>query len=166
MKRWPTMSWTRKSNEGSAAPALVNAKALQLLARREHSRSELRQKLLQRDYPLAMIEECLEALEQQGLLNQSRYAHSYAASRAAKGYGPMRVSAELRQRGIEPTCIDSALAELAAEWMEHLQQLHRKRFHAQIPANHAERQQQAQFFRQRGFTSEQIKQLFAALEAA
>lgn len=166
MKRWPMMSWTRKSNEVSAAPALVNAKALQLLARREHSRSELRQKLLQRDYPLAVIEECLEMLEQQGLLNQSRYAHSYAASRAAHGYGPMRISAELRQRGIEPTCIDSALAELEAEWLEHLQHLHRKRFHALPPADRTQQQQQAQFFRQRGFTSEQIKHLFAALAAS
>lgn len=159
------MSWTRKSNDNVAEAALVRAKAINLLARREHSRYELQQKLLQRYYPSTMIEECLDALEQQGLLNQSRYAHSYAASRAAHGYGPVRISTALRQRGIAQNCIDAALAELEAEWLEHLQHLHRKRFRAPLPTSHAERQRQTQFFRQHGFTNEQIQQLFAHLTA-
>ena len=121
------MSWMRKSSHVVAEPALVRAKAISLLARREHSRRELQQKLQQHAYPSAMLEECLDALEQQGLLNEPRYAHSYAASRAAHGYGPLRISAELRQRGIAPNCIEDALATLAADWCACLQHLHRKR---------------------------------------
>ncbi|MBK8964682.1 MAG: hypothetical protein IPM75_17050 [Candidatus Competibacteraceae bacterium] len=46
------MNWTRNSEKPpDAAPAAIRAKALELLARREHSRLELRQKLLQRGFP-------------------------------------------------------------------------------------------------------------------
>ena len=45
------MSWTRTCSErGAADPATLRAKALELLARREHSRLELRQKLVQRGF--------------------------------------------------------------------------------------------------------------------
>ena len=159
------MSWMRKSSHVVAEPALVRAKAISLLARREHSRRELQQKLQQYAYPSAMLEECLDALEQQGLLNEPRYAHSYAASRAAHGYGPLRISAELRQRGIAPNCIEDAIAALAADWCACLQHLHRKRFHALPPADRAAQQRQTQFFRQHGFTNEQIRHLFAHLTA-
>ncbi len=138
---------------------MIRAKAIELLARREHSRLELRQKLAQRSFPAELIDPVLNELVQDGLLNERRYAELYASNRADKGYGPLRIVSELRERGVAQELVDLALAELE-NWLPKLRELHRKRFQSRIPADVAERTRQTRFFRQHGFTLEQIRQLF------
>ena len=155
------MSWTRISEDASAAdPALIRAKALELLTRREHSRLELRQKLCQRGFPAERIETALDELAQERLLDESRYAELYACSRADKGYGPLRIARELRERGIAEELVVATLADLENHWLPKLRELHRKRFKALIPTDVAGRLQQTRVFRQHGFTLDQIKHLF------
>jgi len=159
------MSWTRTSKTASAAdPAIIRAKAIELLARREHSRLELRQKLAQRDFPTELIDPVLNELAESGLLNESRYAEMYASSRADKGYGPLRIASELRERGIPQEQVDLALAELENDWLPKLRELRRKRFKSWIPADFAGRMQQTRFFRQHGFALDQIRSLFESGE--
>jgi len=161
------MSWTRISSEsaGGADPAVVRAKALELLARREHSRLELRQKLLQRGYPAEQVEPALDRLVAERLLDESRYAELYACARADKGYGPLRIERELRERGVPGEAVAAALAGLAGDWSPKLRELHRKRFKSRPPADAAGRMQQIRVLRQHGFTLDQIKQLFETFEA-
>ncbi len=160
------MSWTRTSETASTAdPAIIRAKAIELLARREHSRLELRQKLAQRGFPAELIDPVLNELAEDGLLNESRYAEMYANGRADKGYGPLRIASELRERGIPQELVDHALAELKNDWLPKLRELHRKRFKSRVPADVAGRMQQTRVFRQHGFTLEQIKHLFENSDA-
>jgi regulatory protein len=155
------MSWTRTSETASTAdPAIIRAKAIELLARREHSRLELRQKLAQRGFPAEHLDPVLNHLAEEGLLNEGRYAEMYASGRADKGYGPLRIASELRERGIPQELVDHALAELENDWLPKLRELHRKRFKSLVPADVAGRMQQTRVFRQHGFTLEQIKHLF------
>lgn len=160
------MNWTRTSSEaaGAAAPAVVRAKALELLARREHSRLELRQKLLQRGFPAECIGPVLDRLVAERLLDESRYAELYACARADKGYGPLRIARELRERGVPEDAVAATLAGLADDWTPKLRELHRKRFKSRPPADGAERMQQTQVLRQHGFTLDQIKHLFETFE--
>ena len=159
------MSWTRISESASTADAaIIRAKAIELLARREHSRLELRQKLAQRGFPAEHLEPVLNHLAEDGLLNEGRYAEMYASSRADKGYGPLRIASELRERGIPQEPIDLALAALENDWLPKLRQLHRKRFKSLVPADVAGRMQQTRVFRQHGFTLDQIKVLFERSE--
>ncbi len=134
----------------AADPAAVRAKALELLARREHSRLELRQKLLQRGYPSALIEPALEQLIEERLLDEGRYAEIYACGRADKGYGPLRIARELRERGVLEDQVAATLATLENDWPAKLRELHRKRFKSRV-------------LRQHGFTLDQIKQLFETI---
>ena len=158
------MSWTRTCSErGAADPATLRAKALDLLARREHSRLELRQKLVQRGFATSDIEPVLDALAAEGLLDERRYAELYACSRADKGYGPLRIARELRERGIPDALTEAALAALDDFWMPKLRELHRKRFKSQMPAHAADRMQQNRVLRQHGFTLDQIRHLFEPL---
>ena len=158
------MSWTRTCSEhGAADPATLRAKALELLARREHSRLELRQKLVQRGFATSDIEPVLDALAAEGLLDERRYAELYACSRADKGYGPLRIARELRERGIPDALTEAALAALDDFWMPKLRELHRKRFKSQMPAHAADRMQQSRVLRQHGFTLDQIRHLFEPL---
>ncbi len=156
----PPMNWTRTSESAAADPAVVRAKAMALLARREHSRLELRQKLLQRGYPPERIDLVLERLIEERLLDEGRYAELYACARADKGYGPLRIASELRERGIPQELVDHALADLQNDWLPKLKELHRKCFKSQVPVDAAGRLQQTRVLRQHGFTLDQIKQLF------
>lgn len=159
------MNWTRTSETAKMAdPAIIRAKAIELLARREHSRLELRQKLAQRGFPTEHLEPVLNQLVGDGLLNEGRYAEMYAGSRADKGYGPLRIASELRERGIPDELTDAAIAALNEFWIPKLRELHRKRFKSQIPADTAGRMQQARVLRQHGFTLDQIKVLFERSE--
>lgn len=155
------MSWMRISEDGgSVEPAVVRAKALELLARREHSRLELRQKLIQRGYAPDRVDSALEQLMAERLLDEGRYAELYACTRADKGYGPLRIACELRERGVSDALVSATLAQLAEAWPAKLRQLHRKRFKSLIPADAAGRMQQTRVLRQHGFTLDQIKALF------
>ncbi|CDI02651.1 putative Regulatory protein recX [Candidatus Competibacter denitrificans Run_A_D11] len=155
------MNWTRTPEQTSAEPAVIRAKALELLARREHSRLELRQKLLQRGFPAEPIGLVLEQLAAERLLDEGRYAELYACSRADKGYGPLRIARELRERGVPEEIVTATLAMLEDSWPAKLRDLHHKRFKSHYPADVAGRMQQTRVLRQHGFTLDQIKQLFA-----
>jgi len=146
----------------AADPAAVRAKAMELLARREHSRLELRQKLLQRGYSPELIDPVLEQLIEERLLDEGRYAEIYACGRADKGYGPLRIARELRERGVPEDRIAATLATLEDDWLPKLRELHRKRFKSRVPADAAGRLQQTRVLRQHGFTLDQIKHLFEA----
>jgi regulatory protein len=156
------MNWTRTSENVAADPAAVRAKAIELLARREHSRLELRQKLLQRGYSPELIDPVLERLIEERLLDEGRYAEIYACGRADKGYGPLRIARELRERGVPEDRIAATLATLEDDWLPKLRELHRKRFKSRVPADAAGRLQQTRVLRQHGFTLDQIKHLFEA----
>ena len=154
---------TSSESAGVAAPTVIRAKALELLARREHSRLELRQKLIRRGYPSDRVEPVLEQLAEERLLDENRYAELYACARADKGYGPLRIDRELRERGVPDDAVAAALAGLADDWLPKLRELHRKRFKSRLPADVAERMQQTRVLRQHGFTLDQIKRLFESV---
>ncbi len=158
------MSWTRISENGAdATSSVIRAKALDLLVRREHSRLELRQKLIQRGYPSERIDPVLEQLAAERLLDENRYAELYACARADKGYGPLRIARELRERGVPEDLVAAALTSLEDDWLPKLRELHRKRFKSRLPADVAGRMQQTRVLRQHGFTLDQIKHLFETI---
>jgi regulatory protein len=93
--------------------------ALDLLARRDHFRRELVDKLRHRNIPEGDIEHAVRRCEQLDLVNDRRVAQRFVEVRAAdRGWGPHRLVAELRKRGIEAAEADriSKLSEeLAAK---------------------------------------------------
>jgi len=133
--------------------------ALGLLARREHSLLELHHKLTRRGYDTSTVMQVLHQLQAEDWLNEQRYADVYASARADKGYGPLRIQRELRERGIDAIIIDSVLAELSDVWQAKLHTLCQRRLSP--PKNLADKAKQQRFLRQRGFTFEQINHYFS-----
>jgi regulatory protein len=77
--------------------------ALDLLSRRDHFRRELVEKLRTRNVPANEIEDAIARCEELDLLNDERVAQRFVEVRAAdRGWGPHRLEAELRQRGLSP----------------------------------------------------------------
>lgn len=134
--------------------------ALNLLSRREHSQRELRQKLMQRDYSVDVVDSVIERLLQEDFLSDSRYSESYIRMRSAKGYGLLRIYQELRERGVDKTMIDKALAESDIDWAELLQRTHDKKFPHSSPADARERARRMRFLQQRGFGLDLIHEFF------
>lgn len=91
----------------------VREAALTILGRRAHSRSDLRRKLLQKGFPPAVVELCLERLAAVELVDDRAYAYNLALRRAEAGrYGSSRVRRELLARGVDPETADEALARV------------------------------------------------------
>ena len=147
--------------------------AIRLLARREHSREELRQKLHRRERPDEVsgeqqhewIENLLTALHNEGLQCDRRFSESYANMRIHKGYGPQRIDNELRERGVSETIRCDTLQSLVergeVDWWLLMRQVREKKFGHNIPDDYAARSRQMRFLQYRGFASEQIRELLA-----
>lgn len=152
------------NREVELTPAKARTVALALLARREHSPFELHHKLIHRGFTPAVIEPVLDQLVAEGLIDESRYAEVYAHSRADKGYGPLRIHRELRERGIAEEIIFSTLSKLDDFWMSKLANVYRKRWATTKPRDGIDEAKRIRFLRYRGYSVEQIKGLLASLQ--
>jgi regulatory protein len=135
--------------------------AMDLLARREHSRSELRAKLKARGAASDDIEPLLDELVADGLQSDERYAQALAGSHARRGKGPLRIRAELRARGVDDAVIERVVREIEVPWAELAAQARAKRFGAAPPDTRDARAKQARFLEQRGFAAEHIRAALA-----
>lgn len=136
--------------------------ALRLLARREHSRLELVLKLRQRKIDDEVIEVVLDAYENEGWLDDNRFADVYARQRMDLGYGPMRILGELQQRGVHhaPECLDEMTDE---DWCRRAVALREKRFGlSDLSEDWDEKVRQARFLNRRGFSSAQVERALDA----
>jgi regulatory protein len=76
--------------------------ALKLLARRDHFRAELGDKLRCRAFDDGDIEAALDRIEGLGLLDDESLARRFVEFRSVdRGWGPARLSVELRRRGVD-----------------------------------------------------------------
>lgn len=140
-------------------PADVRLSAMNLLARREHSVRELRNKLKRRFCDDSMIDEQIARLSRENLQSNLRFAESYARQRIGRGYGPVRVKEELRERGASVDDIAAAMQELEVDWFAVASEVMLKKFGALAPSDIKEKARRARFMQYRGFIAEQYRKL-------
>lgn len=140
---------------------LARQSAIGLLARREHSRRELAHKLSLRGYDDTLIGQLLDELAAENLQSEQRFAESYIYGRQQRGYGPQRIRAELRERGLTDSLIEAELAAAGVDWFERAREAWGKRF-GQPAGDIQEKARQSRFLLNRGFSHDQIQY---ALEA-
>lgn len=133
--------------------------SLGLLARREHSRRELEQKLLARGFAVSEISAELDALERERLLSETRFATQFVGRRARRGDGPVKIRAELMQRGVSDELIEQELQQVEEDWLREAERVREKKFGRAIPETYEERARQARFLQNRGYTLEQIRKV-------
>ena len=138
----------------------IRNKAMDLLARREHSEQELRQKLKTRAYDADAIDEVLQALKADRLQSDERFTESYVNHRFNAGVGPLKIRYELRQKGVSDGLVDVFLEPLSDQWDELMTRQRIRKFGAPIPDDYAERMKQARFLQNRGFSPESVMRLF------
>lgn len=133
---------------------------MDLLARREHSSSELSTKLSRRFRDRLgnpdLLEEQLKRLRDEGLQSDQRYAASMTRQLIGAGKGPRRVEYELKMKGCDP---DTAIAEAfpdGVDWTELARDVYLRKFDSKPLGGdwnemQRERAKRARFMAQRGF---------------
>jgi regulatory protein len=106
------------------------------------------------------ITTCLAALVDEGLVSNTRFTESYLHARRQRGYGPLRIQAELAVRGISQDMIEHHLKIADNAWFAHARKVWQKHFKGILPSDLKIRARQIRFLYQRGFTAEQIDTIF------
>lgn len=165
-KRWKRSEAQPDGTEDAASdPQALERSAIGLLARRDHSRAELLRKLTTRGFDATEVEPLLDRLAAQRLQSDARFAESYARMRSGRGYGPQRIRAELRERGVAAELIERELAALTGADIPHIDAVWRRKFAGCLPQDYRERARQMRFLQQRGFSLADIHALFGRLAA-
>jgi len=138
----------------------LRARALRLLARREHSRAELARKLAPHAESDDALQQVLEKLVEKKQLSDERFAAERARWLSRK-YGAARIRQDLRQRGLDRQLIDGVSSEGELERASAI--LSRK--YREPAGTHAERAKRMRFLQSRGFSSEIIHRLLSARDA-
>jgi len=132
----------------------LRARALKLLARREHSRHELQRKLAAHAQAPEELEGVLDALEAQGWLSERRVVEQVVHARRLR-FGARRIARELIEKGIGEEAVAAALKTLKEDELESARTVWRRKF-AQAPRTAAERARQVRFLQGRGFSFDTI----------
>lgn len=157
---------------GRARVPSLKVRALQWLAQREHSRAELRRRLLRLAAPPegtsgvdesadpagnaeARVDELLDWLEARRYLSEARFVESRVHVRSGR-FGNMRIRQELAQHRVALT----PEAEQALEDTElaRARDVFRRRYGTPAPSA-AERARQARFLTGRGFSAETVRRV-------
>jgi regulatory protein len=99
-----------KSDFDKTAWSAAYTQAVRLLSAREHSQLELRQKMQRKGHEHDLIEAILDYLQERDMQSDERYTESFIRSRVIRLQGPMKILAQLSQRGIRVNNLDTYLA--------------------------------------------------------
>ena len=135
----------------------LEATAVKLLAVREHSTLELRDKLAARFPDPDLVAQVLADLQRRNLLSDERFTEQYVAMRTRKGYGPLRIRAELVERGVAAELIEAWLDPGASAWLQSMREVARQRFGDAAAADRREQAQRARFLQYRCFPESLIR---------
>ena len=139
----------------------LRERALNLLARREHSRAELARKLAPHveDEDLDSL---LDDLEREKLLSNARYAEMLAHARSGR-HGSLRLKADLRDKGVPAEVMESTLAEAREHDLEAASAVWLKKF-GEPPRDAGERAKQMRFLAGRGFPPDVVRRVVGGEE--
>jgi regulatory protein len=137
----------------------IRRAAMDLLARREHSIRELQHKLRRRFGATSLIETVLSRLAEENLQSDERYAGSFVRQRAARGYGPVRIRQEMREKGLDKPAIAAALERAEIDWRGLAAEVFRKKFGETPTGDAKERARRSRFLHYRGFDADDVRDL-------
>ena len=130
--------------------------AVRLLSRREHSAFEIRDKLLKRDFDDKEISQALIELQEGGWLSDERFAEAYIRMRQIKGFGPIRISIELNERGVTEDIVERFLQAGDENWQQILEQQYLKKYKSKSIEDYNDKAKRMRFLQYRGFSLDMI----------
>jgi regulatory protein len=135
----------------------LRARALRLLARREHSRAELGRKLSRHADSSAGLEVLLADLENRKQLSDERFASERTRSLSRK-FGAARIRQDLKSKGVDRELIDRVSSEGELERASSIL----KRKYREPATTAEERAKRTRFLQGRGFSFDLIRSLLSS----
>lgn len=133
-------------------------KALNLLTVMDRTEAQLRQKLLQKDYPESIVDQAIEYVKSFGYIDDEKYAVRFVENRrATKSKQELRAS--LYQKGIAAEYIDAALEEAYSredEWNA-IRAIASKRKLSAADSDETEKKKLISYLARKGFKYEDIR---------
>lgn len=145
-------------------PKSAYSKAIELLARREHSVRELSFKLQQREYSVKDIEDAIQRLLESKYLDNNRFIGCVIRARISQGVGPIRIKAELSGHDITSIEVERHEEWQKANWSDIALRAKIKRFGQALPLDLKAKAKQLQFLTRRGFTQGQAQTAISSEE--
>ena len=138
------------------------SRMMRLCARSEHCCADIRRKLA--GLAEEEREEVLGTLRREGYLDDARYARAFARDKSSlQGWGNLKISVALQQKGIPPEAIAAALGEIDANAAAgRLEQLLRTKWNA-LRGEADPRKREAKLLRYalgRGYSYDQIRKVY------
>lgn len=146
----------------SPTPTDIRFSAMNLLALREHSAKELKDKLGRKFECVELVEEVIAGLIGQDLQSDERFTQAFVSMRQRQGKGPLIIRMELREKGIANELIAHFVDDSDSLWFELAHDVWCKKFRNVLPADARGRAKQLRFLQSRGFSSRHIQRLFVA----
>lgn len=138
----------------------LRARALRLLARREHSPLELARKLRPHADSPEAVENLISELKTKNQLSEARYAEERVRWLARK-YGAAKIRHDLKSKGIDPELVERVSSK---DDLARAADILKRKFRTP-PATREERARRMRFLQSRGFSSEIIFSLLSARSA-
>lgn len=136
--------------------ALIRKKAIDLLARREHTVHELSVKLLMRFKEPELIAHVLSKLTEENIQSDQRFVESFVNYCYGRGKGPLFIRHALQERYVKPSLINTFLDQNDTQWTDLAKRVYQKYCAKQPATDRQAKSKQMRFMQQRGFTRQQI----------
>ena len=142
----------------------LRARALRLLARREHSREELRRKLERFAAEGENVDAVLNDLAQRGWLSDARFAEQAIRARSRR-FGPLKLAHYLKSRGLGEEIIAAGIKAAGVDGTASIEAIWRSRFR-DLPIDEREKARQVRFLQGRGFPLDEIFRFLKQMETS
>ncbi len=138
----------------------LRERALAMLARREHTRTEMARKLSPHSESPEQVEQLLDALAARGWLSETRFAETRANALGRK-FGSRKIEHDLRSRGVSVEVVAQTVEKALTQELENCRAAWQRKFGA-LPQSAAERGRQMRFLAGRGFSAEAVRRVLKA----
>lgn len=132
------------------------ARGVRLLSMREHSVKEITNKLFDKSDATDAVYAVVDELLEKKYLSDERFTESYIRARGNRGFGPVKIKAELKHRGVSSALIQDYLDESAVMWFDNAASQYHKKYGDTAISDYNAWSKRARFMQSRGFTMEHI----------
>lgn len=154
-------SWQRSAKEQAPqTAATLYDYAISLLARRDYSVAELYDRLGRRTDNLALIDQVVNELQQQGLQSDERFTEVFIRSRISRRHGPRRILNDLKLKGVDTSLAQDIMHTTEVDWYALACEALAARF-TSPGVDLRERAKRQRFMAGRGFDSDQMRHALA-----
>lgn len=143
------MLYRKKNSEKTLTGSRLKSYAYALLCRKEYSKSELIEKLLQYAIDPDEVNKVVEQLTEYGYQSDQRVAEQTLRSQRFQGKGPQRIKQKLLQKSVNSSYIEEQLQEI--DWTAEAYQLKVRKFGTDIEKDAKKRAKQIRFLQYRGY---------------